>query len=70
MKRAAVMTTNKTYTVIDTPFLLPDGSKIPVGDEIQLSDDVAALHRARLRLKKSVPVKLPAKKQSDVKSDD
>lgn len=64
------MTTNKTYTVVGMPFLLPDGSKVPVGDEIQLSDDVAALHRARLRLKKQAPVKLPAKKVSDSKSDD
>jgi|GEM_PF-6214211 len=62
--------TNKTYKVIGMPFLLPDGSKVPVGDEIQLSDDVAALHRARLRLKKSAQVKLPAKKSSEVKSDD
>jgi hypothetical protein len=62
--------TNKTYIVVGAPFLNADGSKTPVGKEIQLAEDVADLHRARLRPKKQAVVKHPAKKSPDVKSDD
>ncbi|MGY8811486.1 MAG: hypothetical protein ACKVK5_10670 [Pseudomonadales bacterium] len=47
---------NKTYTVLQGSFRRADDTTAGPGEQIELAEDVAKLHRARLREVKPAPL--------------
>lgn len=61
---------NKTYTVLQGSFRRTDNTLAGPSEQIELPEDVAQLHRARLREVKPTPAKAPKAAAAKAAGDD